>query len=125
VSAPAQPPDVAATERTIAGVLFVGTLVGVGSLAVGVALMLGAGISPTSDTWPPFEAGRVPGDVAAARAEGFLWAGIVILIATPIVQVIAELAAFVLRREWRMALVATAILAIIGLSVALATGTEA
>jgi uncharacterized membrane protein len=120
-----QPPDVAATERAIARVLFVGTLVGVGLLAVGVALMLVAGISPTSDAWPPFDAGRLPADVAAARPEGFLWAGIVILIATPIVQVLAELAAFALRRERLMALVAVAILAIIGLSVALATGTEA
>ena len=111
-------------EEQIARLLFAGTLVGVALLAVGVALMITHGISPTGGTYPVFDGGRVIPDLLAARPEGFLWAGIVVLVATPIARVLGELAAFALRGDRRMVAVALAILGIIASSVALAIGTE-
>ena len=124
-AAPVAEPAVAATERRIARLLFVGALVGVALLVVGVALMAVRGVSPTSATWPPFDPGRLFTDIVALRPEGYLWAGIVVLIATPVAQVVAELTAFLLRGERLMAAVAAAILGIIALSVALAVGVDA
>lgn len=114
-----------AVESAVARLLLAGTLAGVAALGVGVVLMAGSGISPTSETYPDFEAGRLVPDLLALRAEGFLWLGIVVLVATPVVRVIGELAAFGIRRDRPMVAVSVAILGIIGLSVALAIGAEA
>jgi uncharacterized membrane protein len=112
-------------EDTIARLLIAGTLVGVAALAVGVVLMAAQGISPTSETYPAFDAGRLLPDLVALRAEGFLWAGIVVLVATPVARVIGELVSFAVRRDRLMVGVSAAILGIIVLSVALAIEAEA
>jgi uncharacterized membrane protein len=125
VPAPAPPSEVGSVELAIARLLFAGSLAGVALLLVGVLLMAAAGIDPTRGSAPPFDPARLVGDVVALRPEGFLWAGIVVLVATPIARVIGELIAFSLRRDRPMVLVAIAVLGIIGLSVAVAIGTEA
>jgi uncharacterized membrane protein len=107
----------AEVEGVIARLLIAGTIVGVGLLAIGVVLMAVHGISPEAATFPPFDASTVPGDLAALRPEGFLWAGIVILIATPIARVIGELVTFSVRGDRVMAGVALAILGVVALSV--------
>jgi uncharacterized membrane protein len=115
----------AALERTIGRVLVVGALVGVAFLLVGVGLMVADGISPTSGTATGFDATRLVSDLLAGRPEGFLWAGIAVLIATPVVRVVGELAAFAYRRDRVMAAVAAAILGIICLGVVLGSFPEA
>ena len=108
-----------ALEGAIGRLLLLGALVGVVFLLVGVALMVATGISPTSGTARGFDASRLVPDILAGHAEGFLWTGIVILIATPIARVAGQLLLFTSRRDARMAGVAIAILAIVGLGVVL------
>jgi uncharacterized membrane protein len=82
------------------------------------------GISPLAGTFPVFEPRTFVADLVAGRAQGFLWAGIVILIATPIARVVGELVTYAIRGDRILALAALAILGVIGLSVvaALALG---
>ena len=56
--------------------------------------------------------------------RGGLWAGIVILIATPIARVIGELITFMLRGDRILAMVALGILGVIALSVVAALGIQ-
>ena len=112
-------PDADALERAIGRVLVLGALVGVGLLLVGVGLMVAGGIAPTSGTATGFDLGRLGPDLLAGRVDGFLWAGIAVLIATPVVRVVGELAAFAWRRDPVMTAVAAGILAVIVLGVVL------
>jgi uncharacterized membrane protein len=114
-----------ALERAIGRVLVVGAMLGVAFLLVGVGLMVAGGISPTSGTATGFDPARLLDDLLAGRAEGFLWTGIAILVATPIVRVLGELAAFAYRRDAVMTGVAAAILGIICLGVVLGSFPEA
>lgn len=116
--APSDPAD--RIEITIARVLGIGALVAVVLLAVGVALMVASGIDPEAVTFPALDPARLVGDLLALRPEGFLWAGLVVVIATPVARVIGELMGFAMRGDRAMALVAAGILVVIGLSVAAA-----
>ncbi len=107
-------------ELVIARLLLAGTVVGVILLAIGVGLMITNGVDPESATFPAFDPGTIVADMVALRPEGFLWAGIVILIATPILRVAGELVTFATRGDRLMALVAAAILGVVALSVVIA-----
>ena len=123
---PVRPDDaVDPIESAIARVLGVAALVAVGLLGAGVVLMILGGIDPTAATFPPFDLAQLIPDILALRPEGFLWAGVVVVIATPIVRVIGELIGFSLRREHGLALVAGGILVVVALSVFLAQLLEA
>jgi uncharacterized membrane protein len=111
-------------DRSIARLLTVGTYGSVTLLGVGVVLMLAAGIAPLAGG-PRFELDLLVDDLVHLRPAGFLWLGIVAVIATPSARVVASLIAFARNGERRMAIVAALILAIIVLSVALGLGTEA
>ncbi|HEX5827378.1 MAG TPA: DUF1634 domain-containing protein [Candidatus Limnocylindrales bacterium] len=111
-------------EAVIARLLYAGTVTGVALLAVGVVLMAVNGVSPESATFPAFDPATVVADLVAMRPEGWLWAGIVVLIATPIARVIGELITFAVRGDRLMAGVALAILGVIALSVAVALVVE-
>jgi uncharacterized membrane protein len=111
-------------DRSIARLLTVGTYGSVALLGVGVVLMLAAGIAPLAGG-PRFELDLLVDDLVHLRPVGFLWLGIVAVIATPSARVVASLIAFARNGERRMAIVAALILAIIVLSVALGLGTEA
>jgi uncharacterized membrane protein len=111
-------------DRSIARLLTVGTYGSVALLGVGVVLMLAAGIAPLAGG-PRFELDLLVDDLVHLRPAGFLWLGIVAVIATPSARVVASLIAFARNGERRMAIVAALILAIIVLSVALGLGTEA
>jgi uncharacterized membrane protein len=111
-------------DRSIARLLTVGTYGSVALLGVGVVLMLAAGIAPLAGG-PRFELDLLVDDLVHLRPAGFLWLGIVAVIATPSARVVASLIAFARNGERRMAIVAALILAVIVLSVALGLGTEA
>jgi uncharacterized membrane protein len=104
-------------ENVIARLLLGGAVAGIVLLAIGVVLMALNGISPVAETFPAFDPRTLLADLAAFRPEGFLWAGIVILIATPIARVIGELVIYMVRGDRTLALVALAILGVIALSV--------
>ena len=106
-------------DRAIARLLAFGTYLAIGLLTLGVLLMAVAGQSPFSPTsFPSFDAARLPQDLAAGRAEGFLWLGLVTVIATPSARVIAALVGYARAGDRRMVAVSLGILAVIATSVA-------
>jgi uncharacterized membrane protein len=133
VSATDQPRS-AATDRDLRGVaavaefrigrLMIGmTYTSVVVLVIGVALMVAAGISPLSGG-PAFDATQLLAELTSISPVGFLWLGLVIVIATPIVRVIGAAISFGLAGQWTMVAIAVAILVVIVAGVAIAaTGT--
>jgi uncharacterized membrane protein len=106
-------------ERSIARLLTGGTYLSIALLAIGFGLMLLNGISPLTPA-PPFDARQIPADILALRPTGFLWLGLIVVVATPASRVLASLIGFQRSGERRMALIAVAILVVIALSVVIA-----
>jgi uncharacterized membrane protein len=110
-------------ERRLGRLLIVVTYVAVALLAIGVGLLLVAGISPLAGG-PPLDPAGLLADLLALDPAGFLWLGILVVIATPLSRVVGAAAGFIGRGERLMAVVSVAILGVIALSVltALASG---
>ena len=121
------PPSVraqrAADERTIGRLLIGVTYVAVALLLVGVVAMLVAGISPL-DVPPGLDVDALVAAVRGLQPVGFLWLGLALVIATPVVRVIAAAITYVRSGEVRMVLISVAILVVIAIGVvsAMATG---
>jgi uncharacterized membrane protein len=111
-------------ERRIGRLLIVVTYVAVGLLLVGVVLMVVSGISPLAGG-PRLDPTTLVGDVVALRPAGFLWLGLIAVIATPVSRVIAAAIGFARRGEPVMALISLAILVVIAVGIAAALVTEA
>jgi uncharacterized membrane protein len=118
VRSPAPAAAPADLERSIARLLTLGTYTSVLLLVVGVALMLATGVGPRSGG-PRFDPARLMSDLASLRPAGFLWLGLVAVVATPAARVLASLIGYARRREGTMAIVAALILGVIALSVGL------
>jgi uncharacterized membrane protein len=103
-------------ERLIGRLLTVITYVSVGLLVVGVLLLIAAGTSPTSGG-PGLDPGRLVPDVLALRPAGFLWLGLIVVIAAPISRVTVALGAYARSRDWLMVGVSAAILAVIAVAI--------
>ena len=103
-------------EGAIGRLLIVLTYVAVTLLVVGVALMVALGLSPLSGG-PRLDLARLPADIAALAPHGFLWLGLLAVIATPITRVVAAAVAYGRTGDPTMVLVAIAILAVIALSI--------
>jgi uncharacterized membrane protein len=112
-------------DRSIARILRAGTLASIGLLAVGVALLAGAGGSPLDRTLPALDPGRIPGDIVALRPEGFLWLGLLATLVTPLLRVTAAVIGFLGAGERRMAGLGIAVLVVITLAVVIAQRTAA
>ena len=110
-------------ERGLGRLLTTGTYLTVVLVGLGVAGMVLGGRSPLEPGVPPFDPARLPADLAAGRAEGYLWLGIVVAIATPAARVAAALLGYAGRGERTMVAVSAAVLAVIALGVLLALGT--
>jgi uncharacterized membrane protein len=115
--------DDARLERRIARLLTIGTYAAVVLLTIGVVALLASGRSPL-DGGPRLDPARVAADLAALRPEGFLWLGLLAVIATPAARVGASLVGYLARREVGMAVISALILGIIVVSVVLATVSE-
>ena len=115
----------ARVEGSIARVLRAGTLLSVGLLAIGVALMALASRSPLDATWPPLDLGRIPGDLLALRPEGFLWLGLLATLSTPLLRVGASVVGFLGAGERRMAGLGIAVMVVIAIAVVVAQLTAA
>jgi uncharacterized membrane protein len=118
------PPHQADLDQSIARLLTVGTYASVTLLAIGAVLMFAARISPLGGG-PPFEPELIVDDILNFRPAGFLWLGLIAVVATPSARVAASLIGYLRRGERAMAIVAVLILVVIGLSVGLARGLEA
>jgi uncharacterized membrane protein len=112
-------------ERKIARILSIGAVVAITLLVIGIALMIVEGVGPETVGFPAFHLERLVDDLVHLRAAGFLYAGILVVIATPVVRVSGELIGFAIRREREMALVAAAILLVVVVSVVVAVIIEA
>ena len=115
-----------ALEAAIARLLIAGTWLAMGLVLVGVVLMLLTGVDPLSHgAIPPFDPAQIPAELLALQPAGFLWAGIVIIIALPIGRVVVAGLAFVAARDLRLALVSFLVLLVVLVSIGAAIGLEA
>jgi uncharacterized membrane protein len=118
-----QEPNPPGLEQSIARLLSIGIYISIALLAVGVILMLLNGIGPLSGG-PAFDLGHVVPDLGSLRPAGFLWLGLLAVVATPSARVAASLVGYARRGERAMAIVAVLILFVIAMSVALARALE-
>ena len=102
----------ARAEWRIGRLLIAMTYTSVAILVVGVLLMVAAGISPLSGG-PPFDPSELIAELTTATPAGFLWLGLLFVIATPIVRVIGAAISFGLGGQWIMVWIAVAILLVI------------
>jgi uncharacterized membrane protein len=105
-----------ALEVALAHVLQLGTYLSIGLIGVGSVLLFAAGGSPVAGG-PPLALDRIIPDVLALRPAGFLWLGIVGVLATPGLRVLRALFGFWRRDEQRMALVALLVLVVVAVGV--------
>ena len=113
----------AGLESSLARVLQIGTYVSMALITVGTVLLVVTGGSPM-DAAPLLDVGRIPADVLGGRPEGFLWVGVLGVLATPMLRVVAALVGFARAGEWRMVGVAAAIVIVVaaGIAAGLLTG---
>lgn len=115
----ASPPDLASAgslEVALAQVLAIGTNVSIALVAIGTVLQLSSGGSPL-DGGPPLSLATLAADLVALRPAGFLWLGIIGVIATPALRVLGAGLGFWRRGEQGMTLVAVLVLAVIALGI--------
>jgi len=107
-------------ESSVSLVLKVGIYAAVVLIAIGVVLMVAEGRSPL-DVAPVLDPGSLAADLAALRPSGFLWLGVLIVLATPPLRVATALIGYLRAGEREMAIVAVLILAVIALGVVAGT----
>jgi uncharacterized membrane protein len=106
-------------DRTIGRLLIGVTYVAALLLAIGVLLMVASGISPLSGG-PGLDPSSLVADLLSLQPAGFLWLGLLAVIATPLSRVAAAAVGFWLVGDRRMVVVSIAILVVIAVSVATA-----
>ena len=99
-------------DSTVGRLMIAMTYVAVVLLAVGVVLMAIDGISPLVGG-PTFDPTVVIEELRAGIPTGFIWLGLIVVIATPIVRVAVSSVGFAREGQWRMVAVGLGILAII------------
>jgi uncharacterized membrane protein len=106
-------------ELRIARLLVLGTYLGVALLAIGIVLMLASGVDPLTTPSVRFDPASIAGDLTALRATGFLWTGVLVLMALPVTRVAIAAVAFARSGDRRMAAIALAVLIVLAISVVL------
>ena len=103
-------------EVALAHVLQLGTYASVALIGAGSLLLLAGGGS-LLDGGPALVPERILPDILALRPAGFLWLGIVGVLATPALRVLRALFGFWRRGERGMALVALLVLVVVAVGV--------
>ena len=106
-----------ALEARIGRLLVAVTYVSVGLILIGVLLMIAQGISPL-DAAPPFDLREIPSQMLALQATGFLWAGLVLVLATPISRVVVAAWGYARRGDRLMVAISIAVLLVIAIGIA-------
>jgi uncharacterized membrane protein len=109
-----------AAERLIGRLLIAVTYIAVGLLVIGVALMVADGISPLSGG-PSLDLDALGAELRALDPAGFLWLGLLVVIAAPIGRVIVAAVAYAREADWLMVGISIAILLVIAVGVASAS----
>ena len=105
-------------DRLIGRLLTIGTYAAVLLIAIGTILMFEDRIDPLAGG-PLLEPGLIVDDITHGRPAGFMWLGLLVLLATPILRVIVSFFGFATRGERTMAIVSVLILVVIAASIAL------
>jgi uncharacterized membrane protein len=103
-------------EHDLARVLQLGTHVSMALIAIGAVLLVLGGTSPLLPG-PALDLRQVVDDIVTLQPAGFLWLGVLGVVATPGLRVVAAMIGFARAGERRMAWVAAAILAVVGLGI--------
>lgn len=110
-------------EGLVARILRTGIFLSMVTIAAGIVAMLASGVAPL-DGGPTLAEADLVGDLAAGRPAGVLWAGLLVLLATPSLRVLSALLGFLRSRQRGMTLVSLATLTVLAASVVLALGVE-
>ena len=111
-------------ESRVSRLLVIGTYLAIGIVLVGVVALLASGVDPLALATPPFDLRQIPADIAAGKPEGFLWLGLVAVLALPLGRVIVAGLGFLAARDTRLALVSLAVLLVVTGSILAAVGLE-
>jgi uncharacterized membrane protein len=106
-------------ERTIGRLLIAMTYVSVALMTVGVVLMFANGISPL-DQGPALDPANLLAEITSLQPGGFLWLGLLIVIAAPIARVVLAAIAYARDHDRTMVMVSIAILVVLAVAVAVA-----
>jgi uncharacterized membrane protein len=107
-----------AIESVVAQILVVGTYLAVGLILIGVLGMLASGIDPLSHPAAMrFNLAALPSDLISLRPAGFIWAGILVVMALPIGRVVVAGAGFFAAGERRLALISVLVVLVVVLSI--------
>lgn len=109
-------------ETIVARLLTWGTRIALALVLVGVVGMFLAGTDPVRAPQPAYAPGAIPGQVLALNPEGFLWAGLTLVVALPLGRVIVSGVGFLAAGDRRLALVSVLVLLVVGISVVAALG---
>jgi uncharacterized membrane protein len=115
-----------ALEAAVGRLLIVGTWLAMGLILAGVVLMFATGVDPFAHgAVPAFDPSQIVPDMLALRPAGFLWAGIVLVIALPIGRVVVAGVGFLAAGDGRLALVSLLVFLVVLVSIIAALGLEA
>lgn len=109
-------------EALAARLLTWGTRVALGLVLAGVAGMAAAGVDPITAPAPPYSIAAIPAALLALRPEGFLWAGLTLVVGLPLGRVVVSGAGFLAAGDRRLALVSALVMLVIAVSVVAALG---
>lgn len=110
-------------DSTIGRLMVAMTYVAVALLIVGVVLMAVHGTSPL-DGGQAFDPAMLWAELRNGAPVGFLWLGLVVVIATPIVRVAVSAVGFAREGRWRMVGVGAGILLVIAVGIVTSIATE-
>jgi uncharacterized membrane protein len=118
--------DSAARLESLIGRLMVwGVYLAMALIATGIVLAAIAGIDPLErGLEPALDPAGIVSAMLALRPEGFLWAGIVLIIAIPIARVVVAGVGFLATGERRFALISLLVLLVVLVSIITALGME-
>ena len=121
-AAPGAGETAARIETLAARLLTWGTRIALGLVLLGVVGMFLGGTDPIRAAQPAFALAAIPGQLLALQPEGFLWAGLTLLVALPLGRVVVSGAGFLRAGDSRLALVSVLVLLVIVASVVAALG---
>lgn len=119
------PSDAARLEVFIGRLMVWGVYAAMALISIGIVLAGLAGIDPLArGLAPALDPVGIVSSMLALQPEGFLWAGIVLILAIPIGRVVVAGVGFLARGERRFALVSLLVLLVVVISIVTAFGME-
>jgi len=119
------PSDAARLEVFIGRLMVWGVYAAMALISIGIILAGLAGIDPLArGLAPALDPVGIVSSMLALQPEGFLWAGIVLILAIPIGRVVVAGVGFLATGERRFALISLLVLLVVVISIVTAFGME-